>query len=418
MKSLKQIREEYNNLTIKHIDVDNEIMLEAKLDKAGKQSKTDFTTSSPQLLIFRRMSYKIFPGKQIVALYYARNIDKYLSVPFGPGGNVNLSEAMFHDNIDENTLDDYHHRNLSSIIEDTSSVQERLSLAKSKSFDRDISEDFKNKLEEKRLQAEGIGSALDTAAEFAVPYYSAGKKLYKGDYKGAAKDAAIDTAGLALGGAVGKIGAKIGSKILSKVGTKAATNIPRDASAIAGKVATKGAETVAKKPSLASRIGGALGTVGKKAAEVGGNILTGMAASDTSKQPEHILGGPRVKAQAKTMSASQLAKPAGGAVEKSKMTSYGQTLAKQAKQAALSPQRAKQQVAENKMTDLRKMVNENIEFTDININGRTVTLNTGMAKRILEVYDSVNVKNKKIVESMLNSDMESFKKLLNFSIRK
>jgi hypothetical protein len=40
-----------------------------------------------------------------------------------------------------------------------------------------------------------------------------------------------------------------------------------------------------------------------------------------------------------------------------------------------------------------------------------------MAKRILEVYDSVNTKNKKIVESMLNEDLESFKKLLNFSIK-
>jgi hypothetical protein len=40
-----------------------------------------------------------------------------------------------------------------------------------------------------------------------------------------------------------------------------------------------------------------------------------------------------------------------------------------------------------------------------------------MAKRILEVYDSVNTKNKKIVEGMLNEDLESFKKLLNFSVR-
>ena len=77
-----------------------------------------------------------------------------------------------------------------------------------------------------------------------------------------------------------------------------------------------------------------------------------------------------------------------------------------------------QTVKENKMTDIRKMVTEDIAEKDITINGRTVTLNTGMAKRILEVYDSVNTKNKKIVEGMLNEDLESFKKLLNFSIRK
>ena len=64
------------------------------------------------------------------------------------------------------------------------------------------------------------------------------------------------------------------------------------------------------------------------------------------------------------------------------------------------------------------MIDENVESIDLPINGREIKLNTSMAKRILEVYDSVNVKNKKIVEGMLNEDLESFKRLLNFSIRK
>ena len=76
-----------------------------------------------------------------------------------------------------------------------------------------------------------------------------------------------------------------------------------------------------------------------------------------------------------------------------------------------------QSVKENKMSDLRDMINEGYDSMSISINGRQVTLNTSMAKRILEVYDSVNTKNKKIVESMLNEDLESFKKLLNFSIK-
>ena len=75
------------------------------------------------------------------------------------------------------------------------------------------------------------------------------------------------------------------------------------------------------------------------------------------------------------------------------------------------------QMKENKMSDIRKMVKENVEYKDLYINGRPVTLNTSMAKRILEVYDSVNATNKKLVEGMLNEDMESFKKLLNFSIK-
>jgi hypothetical protein len=75
------------------------------------------------------------------------------------------------------------------------------------------------------------------------------------------------------------------------------------------------------------------------------------------------------------------------------------------------------QVKENKISDIRDMISEGTDNMNLQINGRTVTLNTSMAKRILEVYDSVNTKNKKIVESMLNEDLESFKKLLNFSIK-
>ena len=63
------------------------------------------------------------------------------------------------------------------------------------------------------------------------------------------------------------------------------------------------------------------------------------------------------------------------------------------------------------------MIDENIDSSTLSINGRAITLNTSMAKRILEVYDSVNTKNKKIVESMLNEDLDTFKKLLNFSIK-
>ena len=81
------------------------------------------------------------------------------------------------------------------------------------------------------------------------------------------------------------------------------------------------------------------------------------------------------------------------------------------RQAMLAP------VKENTISDIRAMVKEGIDSKNLSINGRTITLNTSMAKRILEVYDSVNTKNKKIVEGMLNEDLESFKKLLNFSIR-
>jgi hypothetical protein len=72
---------------------------------------------------------------------------------------------------------------------------------------------------------------------------------------------------------------------------------------------------------------------------------------------------------------------------------------------------------ENKISDIQNMINEGVDNMNLSINGRTVTLNNSMAKKIIRVYESVNTKNKKIVESMLNEDLDSFKKLLNFSIK-
>ena len=50
----------------------------------------------PMVLVFRRRSYRPMGAGQTVALYYCSTLDKYLSIPFGPGGalgdNLNLSE--------------------------------------------------------------------------------------------------------------------------------------------------------------------------------------------------------------------------------------------------------------------------------------------------------------------------------------
>ena len=90
---------------------------------------------------------------------------------------------------------------------------------------------------------------------------------------------------------------------------------------------------------------------------------------------------------------------------------------KSATQKEIEASKQAKSVSENKISDIRKFVSEGSDTYDLSINGRSVTLNTSMAKRILEVYDSVNSKNKKIVETMLNEDLESFKKLINFSIK-
>jgi hypothetical protein len=253
-------------------------------------------------------------------------------------------------------------------------------------------EDFKMKLYEMRMQRnEGVLGALDTAADAFVPYYSAGKKAVKGDWKGAATDAAIDTGLMAATGGVGKLAAGAGKLALKGI---AKGGLKRTARRAAIKV---GGKEAAKSP---------LKYIAKKGAGAALDALASDKKGDDSGDKYGFTSPDVKKAQAKVYTPSMQ----GG--ESAVDTARKSALVRKDYESS-----GKKQVAENRMSDLRNMINEGIDKKDLNINGRSITLNTGMAKRILEVYDSVNSKNKKIVENMLNEDLESFKRLLTFSIR-
>ena len=507
MKTLKQLREEYDNFLPQNIPED--LVLENKLSPIPSPSEM------PNLLMFRRVTYRMYPNKQVVALYYSKTVDKYLSIPFGPTGNLNLSEATIYDTLEELDLNegalktaaktvaggiggalkygtagfvagtaahipgsvvgtvggaaygaykgakkaykkakeqdkdkdmnedwsDKKHQNPSGGLKKSGvmayrrenpgsklqtavttkpsklkpgskaanrrksfcarmgGMKKRLTSAKTAN-DPDsrinkalrkwnCEESFRAKLYEKRMQREGVADYLDAGAEAVVPYYSAGKKLYKGDYKGAATDAAVDTALLATGAVAGKVlagGAKLAGKGLGKVAGKL-SKTPK----------TKAPRKAAPTPK-SGRVSSALGA----AAE----LMKGSQDAKTDNS-DRRLSTDINKAKAK--------------IHTPEFRHGGETAVDTARKTALMRKEYeglnKKQVAENKISDIRNMVESEDKLHEMTINGRTVTLNNSMAKRILEVYDSVNIKNKKIVEGMLNEDLESFKKLLNFSIR-
>ena len=487
MKTLKQIREEYDANFLNQVDfLPDEIVLdEAKGSSIVKKLQSIPSPSQmPVVLVFRRITYRTYPDKQVVALYYSKLVDKYLSIPFGPTGNLNLSEAQVvegkmldaikgavkggvkgagagamlgtighapgmtagaaiggvvgaykgakkalqkeEDELDED-WSDVKHQNPSGGLKKSGvmayrrenpgsklqtavttkpsklkpgskasnrrksfcarmgGMKKRLTSAKTaRDPDSRINkalrkwnceEEFKTKLYELRMQQnEGVANVLDAGAESIVPYYSAGKKLYKGDYKGAATDAAIDTALLATGAIAGKaIGA--GARGISKLASKI------------------------RKPKQKSWTD-AMKTSSKKSEPAAKDVYRGAGPGTDIQAVKSVTVKPS-EAKAKTYSSWQKASadPIAAAREK-------KVLAKQS-----------DAIKENNIPEIRNMINEGIEYMDLSINGRSITLNTSMAKRIVEVYDSVNTKNKKIVEGMLNDDLESFKRLLNFSIR-
>jgi hypothetical protein len=301
MKTLKQIREEYDSRFVPQVDnLPEELMFEERM----KNSLPSYA-QMPTLLVFRRVSYRSYPKGQVVALYYSKIVDKYLSIPFGPDGNLNLSEAR-------------------------------------------VVEDWKETISD-------IGKSM--------PGYEdkeASKAAWKkGDYLGAAGHQAKALGKAAATGAA----VSIGGYALARGGL-----------GLASRAARGGGVGSAIKSGLKG-----LGKFAKSAADkaIEANKQKEADLSHTTTAPSHL-----DQAHAKVSS-----------TWKPKVTN------------------------ENKIADIRQMVLEGVDTKSLSINGRQVTLNTTMAKRILEVYDSVNTKNKKIVESMLNEDLESFKKLLNFSIK-
>lgn len=309
MKTLKQLREEYDAKTL---ETPETMMLEdvdAKPKTISRASPVPSSKEMPVMLIFRRVQYRVFPKGQVVALYYSSMVNKYLSIPFGPDGNLNLSEATFED-VD--------------IIKETKSV-----------CTKDTRESYKNKVKELR--------------EFAVPVAM-------------------------LAGAA-----------------RAAPYLARAAS-IAGKARAAASTAI----NVAGKIG---------------KMFSG-SSNNESKSASSGPSNPYL-GQNKAQSSNVAGKSSWNKIKSNTNSVYQSKM----KQADLAQAKKAGTIGENRIRDIRKMVREGVESKELNINGRSITLNTSMAKRILETYDSLNPKNRKIVENMMNSDLESFKKLLNFSIK-
>ncbi len=421
MKTLKQIREEYDDLTLAQFAPD-EIMLEGRESAAMKPSPRSVPSPSdmPSMLLFRRVAYRAYPGKQVVALYYSKLVNKYLSIPFGPDGNLNLSEAeVLDEGVIGDTLKGAAKGALVGHVAGTAAAlgpgavagtvaggliggykAAKKSMKKAKE-DSNVNEDWqdvnrKDKtdgLSQKAVNAyrrENPGSKLQTAVTEKNP---TGKR--------AARRKSFCSR---MGGMKKRLtSAKTARDPDSRI-NKALRRWNCEES-FRSKLEEKRQQRLEENPLIMGALragGGAL--VDKALSWLSGDGKDEKKAAPAAKDDTFTTykAAPLKKPTAKAKSSWQSAKPSDATF--------------QSRQKAAATKEISQ-LKENKISDLRQMVNEDAKRLDMEINGRSVHINTSMAKRILEVYDSVNTKNKKIVESMLNEDLESFKKLLNFSIK-
>ena len=484
MKTIKQIKEEYDNIYLEQTAPD-ELMLEGRESAVKPSPRTVPSVSEmPNMLLFRRVAYRLYPNKQVVALYYSKTVDKYLSVPFGPDGNLNLSESEIHegalktaaktvaggltgaaqgaikgamkgsviaadpgfavggaigavhgaykgakkaynkakdkdvnedwqsvnrkdktDGLSQAAVNAYRRENPGSKLQTAvteknpsgkraarrksfcarmGGMKKRLTSAKTardpdsrinKALRRwNCEESFQAKLAEKRQQklneftvSQNTYDKLQSVSKMMPGYKNkeAAKKAWKsGDYLGAAKETGKSLAKAALTGAGAAAAVGLGARALPGAAVSALLSKPKDES----------------KPKDNSSI---------------------PSSAISSHKGELMRAKPSVKAKSSW--------------ERAKSTDA--TFQARQKAALSKELSSSQKVKENKISDIQNMIDEGFDTMNLTINGRTVTLNNSMAKKIVRVYESVNSKNKKIVESMINEDMNSFKKLLNFSIK-
>lgn len=187
-----------------------------------------------------------------------------------------------------------------------------------------------------------------------------------------------------------KIGAKIGAAALkTSVGKKVANFGKRVAANVMGGAASS------------ALTGGGGGGAQKTIAQQQAQWTT---PHDVQKFSSDVGGGRLAGAQATTAAKSdQPVEP--GALPTTVQKSMSQGWAKQAR------------MQESVVKDIRKIRMKKLEEATIYINEEPITINNNVAEKVMTVYKSLNKENRSKFESMLNEDVESFKKAVNFALR-
>jgi hypothetical protein len=329
-----------------------------------------------------------------------------------------------------------------------------------------LKESFKQKIAAKRqIKEVTVGDVADTAADIAVPFYSAAKNFKQGNYGKAALDAAIDVgAGLASGPTLGGAwAARTAVKGAIKAGERAVVS---GAEKAGEKALVSGAEKAATQPSKLTRVAKGAGKVVKGAAKIGAGILgAALGSGGSSSTPESDAKNltpakfdMKVKTntpsdtgtksgvdtrtsnlyrksfegsmkeetakddedKTKTSTPRRFLRPASAANSKVKISApkqAGVTTGVDARMRKYERDFYGQQ-NESVMSQIKAMVKEDVTEMQLNIGENTLKINNTIAKKVVGVYESLNTENKKKMEDMLNEGTtESFMKLINFAVR-
>lgn len=266
---------------------------------------------------------------------------------------------------------------------------------------------FRKKLDEKRnLKEISAEDAAELAKDVFIPGHSAYKEYKKGNYGTAALEAGIDVASLAAGAVTGGLGygAIKAARGASKA-AKAAKAAKTTEKAADTATTVKSAEKVADVTSKATKVGkvSRAGKIAKRSAiaagAIAGALSAGKSADGTKYSTPLAFKGVDPK----------VSKPKSGfrtSVDARDTSLYRKSLQQPTMQ-------------ESNVIDILKQVSEGngINRNVINIGESSVTINRTIANKMINLYETLNDSNKKKMKTMLNEDVESFKKILDFAVR-
>ena len=76
-----------------------------------------------------------------------------------------------------------------------------------------------------------------------------------------------------------------------------------------------------------------------------------------------------------------------------------------------------QQNESNNLNTFKQIVENNIPSHTIQIGEETITINKSIAKKVVKLHESLNRTNRNKLERMLNEDITSLTKVINFAIK-
>lgn len=442
--------------------VDSEQLNEAKqnyMSKFDKRVPQGYPKESdiPTVVILQRKAIRVFPDNQKIALYYSQALDKYVSIPFGPADRsmgIHMSEETLNEVSQEKATDVYARgmaavekiKNDKTLTPAQKAMQARAMNDRLKKLSQRMRTNVSDKTG-KNIRTWAGDAAVKTARDAGKLQIDKERQGKEDAAKAAERKKSLSAnarltdliavhTGKFAGDAVRNMRAapvkesfkeKVAAKRQQRLDEVLPLAIPllgmaaKAALGVAGRaIASGAAKTVAKTAGRAAlgagRLAGRAGRGARRLARrVGGKALDALAnmgnsgQSGNSEDPfkptgsNHEFGLP-----------IQINKPDESIFTQAKKANiaYGQGSAPSAGAAMYN--RIQEQTNFDKLSMLSESTNS---VSDLFFDDKSVSVNSRVAKKIMNLHESLNRKNKTKIEDMINEDILSFRKVINFALR-